>query len=216
MPDTLATRLRPLLDEHLFGRESDARTFNPWHDEDPELDVEGAAELRRGNLLGYLESFSAAPPILMVGEAPSWRGCRFSGIAFTAEAMLVDDGFPVNGHRTSAFRERPLAEQSATLVWGALLDHFPRFLLWNALPVHPHPEGEPLANRTPGKREVDAFADLLHGVVEVVEPRCVLAVGRTGEGALERLGVECTYVRHPAHGGAVRFREGVEEAFAAL
>lgn len=210
---TLAHRLWPLLEAELFPRPGDARTFNPWRDEDPELDVAGAPARRRANLRAYLESFDNPPPVLLVGEAPSWRGCRFSGIAFTAEAQLGDDGFPVDGRRTSAFRERPLSEPSATLVWGALQLRFPGFLLWNALPFHPHPDGEPLANRTPGKREVDGFADLLHGVLEEVAPRTVVAVGRTGEGALERLGVPCTYVRHPAQGGARKFRDGIERIF---
>lgn len=212
-PSSLAHRLWPLLEAELFARRSDERTFNPWKDEDPELDVPGAPALRRANLRAYLASFDGSPPVVLVGEAPSWRGCRFSGIAFTAEAQLRDHGFPVDGDRTSGFRDLPLSEASATLVWGALQPRFPGFLLWNALPFHPHPEGRVLANRTPGTREVDGFADLLHGVLEVVEPRTVVAVGRTGEGALKRLGVTCTYVRHPAQGGARKFREGIGRIF---
>lgn len=212
----LARRLWPLLEDRLFGRVGDERTFNPWRDEDPELDVDGAAEGRRANLRAYLESFPEAPSVVLVGEAPSWRGCRFSGIAFTAEAQLLDHDFPVDGVRTSGFRERPLSEPSATLVWGALRPRFPGFLLWNALPLHPHPPEEALANRTPGKGEVDGFADLLRGVLDVVCPETVVAVGRTGEGALERLGIPCTYVRHPAQGGAKAFREGMARLLGAL
>jgi len=203
--DTLADRLWPLLEERLFARASDARTFNPWRDRDPELDVEDAPTLRRDNLRRYLRRFEDDPPVVLVGEAPSWRGCRFSGIAFTAEGNLVDPDFPLDGHRTSAFRDRPLKEASGTIVWGCLEEHFPRFLLWNAVPFHPHPKRKKLGNRTPGVRETESYADLLRDVLEV------LAVGRTSERSMERLGIPCRYVRHPSHGGANDFREGVLE-----
>ena len=130
---SLADRLWPVLEAGLFDRPGDGRTFNPWRDQDLELDVEDAPTLRRGNLRRYLERFTGPPPVILVGEAPSWRGCRFSGIAFTAEGNLLDEDFPVDGRRTSAFRPAPLKEASATIVWGCLREHFPRFLLWNAL-----------------------------------------------------------------------------------
>lgn len=209
---SLAERLWPVLERNVFARESGPAAFNPWRDRDPELDVADAPRIRRENLRGYLERFPDDPPVLLVGEAPSWRGCRFSGIAFTAESNLEDAGFPLDGRRTSAFRDRPLAEQSATIVWGCLEPHFPRFLLWNALPLHPHPPGDPLGNRTPRRSEVEAYASALEDVLDVVAPAEVLAVGRTSERALDDLGIACRYVRHPAHGGAKLFREGVLEA----
>jgi protein-disulfide isomerase len=207
----LVDRLWPLLERELFSRPGDEGTFNPWRDRDDRLDVDDAAAIRRRNLRGYLGSFREPPPVVLVGEAPSWRGCRFSGIAFTAEANLLDDTFPVDGRRTSAFRERPLTEASATIVWGCLQEHFPRFLLWNALPFHPHPPRDPLGNRTPRRTEVESFAGILRGVLDALGPEEVLAVGRTSERALEGLGIEARYVRHPSHGGARKFTEGVLE-----
>lgn len=208
---TLADRLWPLLQDRLFRTPSEAGAFNPWLDRDPELDVEGAPLLRRQNLRNYLERFPASPPVVLVGEAPSWRGCRFSGIAFTAEALLLDPEFPVGGSRTSAFRPKPLTEQSASIVWGCLADHFPAFLLWNAFPFHPHPPEARLGNRTPRRSEVEGHGELLRALLDELDPDEVLAVGRTGERALREIDVACRYVRHPAHGGAKRFRKGVLE-----
>jgi hypothetical protein len=207
----LTERLWPVLEERLFGAPGDDVTFNPWHDRDGALDVPGAPAIRRANLRAYLDRFDAPPPVVLVGEAPSWRGCRFSGIAFTAEADLLDEGFPLVGERTSAFRERPLSEASATIVWRCLGSHFPRFLLWNALPFHPHPAGKLRANRTPGRPEVARFSGLLRDVLEAVGAEEILAVGRTSERALGELGIRARYVRHPSHGGARRFAEGVLE-----
>ena len=201
-----------LLESDLFEREGTDELFNPYLDRDSELCVEDAPRRRRDNLRAYLELFEFPPEFLLAGEAPSWRGMRFSGIPFTAEALLEDPDFPVDGSPTSR-RERPLSEPSATILWGALQEHFPRFLLWNVVPFHPHPAGEPEANRTPRRSEVRSFAPLLHEVVERVGPGRILAVGRTAERSLGELGLECTYVRHPAQGGAPTFRRQVARIF---
>ena len=201
-----------LLEGELFERTGTDELFNPYLDRDPELCAPDAPRLRRDNLRAYLRHFDRSPPFLLVGEAPSWRGMRFSGVPFTAEALLADPDFPLDGTPTSR-RDRPLSEPSATILWGALREHFPGFLLWNVVPFHPHPAGEPLANRTPRRSEVRPFASLLHGVVERAGAGRVLAVGRTAERSLDELGVECTYVRHPAQGGAPEFRRQVARIF---
>lgn len=212
---TLADRLLPYLEEHLFERVGGEGAVNPWRERDDPLSVTDAPRARRDNLAAYLRHFPApgsdggAPPVVLVGEAPSWRGCRFSGIAFTAESLLLDPDFPLDGRRTSSFREKPLAEASATIVWGCLREHFPRFLLWNALPLHPHEPGDPLSNRTPRRSEVAEYGELLAGVLERIGAEVVVAVGRTAERSLDDQGIDATYVRHPSHGGARAFRAGV-------
>jgi hypothetical protein len=69
-------------------------------------------------------------------------------------------------------------------------------LLWNVVPTHP---GTATANRAPTRREVEAGLPFAR---ELARGRRVLAVGRVAEAALD-----APYVRHPAHGGATRFRE---------
>lgn len=123
-PTRLADGLWPLLEAGLFQREGDDRTFNPWRDEDPALDVEGAAPRRRANLRAYLDAFPEAPPVVLVGEAPSWRGCRFSGVAFTP---------PVRARRpcrvSAAYRappKTPDGDASSTLYAHSLIRSFTR------------------------------------------------------------------------------------------
>jgi uracil-DNA glycosylase len=50
------------------------------------------------------------------------------------------------------------------------------------------------------------FAERL---IELVQPRLVLAVGRIAEGVL---GDRASYIRHPANGGATAFAAGITEA----
>ena len=91
--------------------------------------------------------------LLLIGEAPGYQGCRFSGIAFTSERSLPPAA------RTS-IRPEGWSEPSATIVHGALRDLGleEATILWNACPFHPALPSGPLTNRTPTP------ADLVRGV----------------------------------------------------
>ena len=65
--------------------------FNPWTECDP-LDVPGApAEARRSRLRQH---FDVSPKYILVGEAPGFNGCHFSGVPFTDEKLIVDGEIP--------------------------------------------------------------------------------------------------------------------------
>ena len=135
-------------------------------------------------LARYLEERADAR-ILLVGEAPGYRGARISGIPFTSERQLTGTG---PAEATATIVHRVLAE------FGLEQD----VLLWNVVPTHP---GTADSNRVPTRAEVEAglpFArELMHG-------RRGFAVGRIAAAA-----IDAPYVRHPSHGGAAAFRETV-------
>jgi len=185
--------------------------FNPYHDKDSRVDLPGADCIRRSNLFRYLSSFAERPPVLIVGEAPGWRGCRFSGVPFTSEAQLCDGALPFTGHQSSA-ASSPYAENSATIFWRIAWPHCSSLLVWNCVPFHLHRPDDPLTNRAPTRREIAAHLELLAALLALLEPRLVVAVGRSAEWALRRMDVPCTCVRHPSHGGADEFTVGLENA----
>src|SRR5262249_37127594 len=85
---------------------------------------EGArSALRRDRLAAYLDTHGGAS-VLLVGEAPGYRGARVSGIPFTSERQLTGAG---------------PAEATATIVQRALeaLGLGDDVLLWNVVPTHP-------------------------------------------------------------------------------
>ena len=69
-----------------FGPGNDVLA-NPWVDEVPGFDREGASTQRVHNLRVYLELHRHARWML-VGQEAGYAGCRFSGIPFTSEDML--------------------------------------------------------------------------------------------------------------------------------
>jgi uracil-DNA glycosylase family 4 len=146
------------------------------------------SELRRERLAAYLEQ-RVESPLLLVGEAAGYRGARISGIPFTSERQLSGTG---------------PAEASATIVQATLaaLGLADDVLLWNVVPTHP---GTATSNRRPTREEVEASRPFLEALTR---NRRVLAVGRLAAAAL----TGAPYVRHPSHGGAAAFREGLAAA----
>ncbi len=206
-------RLWRLFEAGLFSVPSGPALFNQYRDTDPEYDLPGAARLRRENLRNFLECYRGKPPgALLVGEAAGPWGCRFSGVPFTSESQLVEGELPFKGKRTSR-QGPPNKERSGAVLWGALLPVFPRFFLWNAVPLHPHEKGRPLTIRTPGAREIRAFCPLLKELYDALGPAQVVAIGRRAQAALGLIEVPCVYVRHPAQAGAREFLEGMRKIF---
>ena len=187
---------------------ADRPTFNFYCQELPGIDLPGAAAIRRENLKAYVSSFFERPEMLLVGEAPGWRGCRFSGVPFTSEAQLCAGELPFQGMKSS-LGSKAYREASATIFWDTMRPLHPGFFVWNALPLHLHQPGKPLSNRRPTQHELQAGAQILHQVVHLLKPRFVIAVGKSAGVALDLAGAEYLNVRHPSHGGARDFNKGI-------
>jgi uracil-DNA glycosylase len=140
------------------------------------------AALRRQRLRRYLEEH-AATRLLLVGEAPGYRGARVSGIPFTSERQLSGTG---------------PCEATATIVRRTLAELGIEALCWNVVPTHP---GTAASNRRPTRTEIATARPFLE---EIASGRRILAVGRV---AAEATGAP--YLRHPSHGGAAEFRAGL-------
>lgn len=150
---------------------------------------DGAA-LRVERLAGYLAARASAP-ILLVGEAPGYRGARVSGIPFASERQLTGAG---------------AAEASATIVQRTLaeLGIEDDVLCWNVVPTHPGTES---SNRPPTRAEIAGGLPFLE---RLARGRHAIAVGRVAHSVLGG-----AYVRHPSHGGAAAFRAGLLASTAA-
>lgn len=198
--------------------------FNPWADRDSEHDLspEGP-EIRRRQLLHYLRERIGVADTLLCAEAIGYQGGHFSGIPMTSERLLLGglkhkNLFPemvfqgLEPHRTSHPDFRPLGftEPTATIVWGFLADNgidSRRVVLWNAFPWHPYQSKKGLlSNRTPTDDELSAGHIILRKMLDLGKFKQVVAVGEKSSLQLHQLGIPAVKVRHPANGGAGKFR----------
>ena len=186
--------------------------FNPWRDHCPHETIANGPDQRLERLSRHLD---CRAELILIGEAPGYQGCRYSGIAFTSERLLLEGAVPripsLSGQRLST-RRLPFSEPSATIVWGTLtrLGVADRTILWNAVQLHPHRPDAPWANRTPTDRELEYGIPALQLLLAAFPEAGIVAIGKKAEYLLARAGIPVTgAVRHPANGGASKFAEGL-------
>jgi len=173
---------------------------------------------RRHNLRLYLMRMAQLrPQVMLVAEAPGYRGCRLTGVPFVSPFIMrhgLDDiGLfgRERGYQTVAEWPEIQREASATIVWQTLLAHNLTPLLWNVLPFHPHRPGNPQSNRTPKTSELRFGESFLRTLLELFPVKIVVAVGNKAESALTRWDIPFQKMRHPAQGGKKQFVHGIEK-----
>jgi hypothetical protein len=194
--------------------------FNPWRDwcdADDRSNLQGGPEGRLSRLAAHLD---CEPRYIICGQSPGWRGCRYSGVAFTSERQIMEGVVP----RIAPTSNRltldgpgipfggPLTEPSATIMWNTLhrLGIAGDAVLWNALQLHPHQPLQPSTNRTPTWAEIEIGAPALEMLLEAFPDAKVIAIGLKSEELLRSLDMLPNgQLRHPAYGGARQFAEGM-------
>ncbi|MEQ8675865.1 MAG: uracil-DNA glycosylase [Aggregatilineales bacterium] len=173
-------------------------------------------EVRRANLTRYLQQMRSRQPVLMlVAEAPGYRGARLTGVPFSSR-YLIQNGVGTlfgteNGYQVpDDIENNAWKEATATIVWDTIHQLSPPPLNWNSYPFHPHQPGKPLTNRKPRKAELDIGQHFLKRLVSLFEIERIIAVGNTAEGTLKAMGISCEKVRHPAQGGKNDFVAGIK------
>lgn len=180
--------------------------FNPYAGDSP------AALARCHNLNLYLKHMAERrPQLLLVGEAPGYRGGRVTGVPFTSAAILLSEPAPFGlfgrsaGYLPPVENSSPTREATATMLWDTLLALGELPLLWNAYPIHPHMPHQPASNRAPTTAELQAGVEILADLLRLYPIEQVIAVGNKAAAALTAGGISAAKVRHPSHGGRAAF-----------
>ncbi len=203
--------------------------FNPWFCCDNENDInKNAPAIRLLQLKQYLEERKKAK-YLLVAEALGYQGGHFSGIPMTSERILlgkmshksitpehVFSGIKPNRTSKPSVKRDGFTEPTATIVWERLIVSgfdMRDFILWNAFPWHPYdPKKGILSNRTPTDTELDKGKRVLNKLLDMVKVTKIIGVGEKARGIFLNSGINAQTVRHPANGGAGKFREQIIKA----
>ncbi len=200
--------------------------FNPWFCRDKENDIDSNAPvIRLSQLKQYLLERKNAK-YLLVGEALGYQGGHFTGIAMTSERILLGKMehksitpkhvfTGIEPQRTSmpSIKKDGFSEPTATIVWERLIKSgydMNDFIIWNAFPWHPYnPEKGVLSNRTPSTYEFEEGKPVILELLKLVNFKRIIAVGEKSRIQLDQMGIDASVVRHPANGGATKFREQI-------
>lgn len=197
--------------KHFFNqlkkRKNSLTVFNPYRE-----------EYKLDNLKRYLEHVfnQSGPRVLLVGEAPGFKGCRLTGIPFSSGHIFSEIEHPFLQQLKPVIHLDQLdSENTASIVWRHLLNHRTVPLFWNSFPFHPHPARIQKKNRAPNKAEIDEGAEYLRILVSEYKPDVVAGLGRKGTECVMRVLPEesITYIRHPSYGGKNDFCKGIDQLF---
>ncbi len=202
--------------DRLAAMKAAPNSKNPFDDSDDENAV------RRRNLELYLlEMAERSPRVLLVGEAPSYRGMRITGVPFTNRTILrngvTELGLFGQGKGYTIPVGFPLvaAEPTASVMWQTLVELEFVPLLWSAYPLHTHRPGNLLSNRAPSSAEIAIGRPYWQSLADIFSITSIVAVGNAGYRSVLPITPTVPKVRHPAHGGKIEFRRGLQELLAA-
>ncbi|KTR04253.1 hypothetical protein NS184_12385 [Curtobacterium luteum] len=111
-----------------------------------------AGRLRRRNLATYLDTVGRAATMLLVAEAPGWRGMTNTGVPFTSTRELGPE-YLVPPEPSAPWEASSRVVQAVLAEWTGPLP-----VAWAVFPHHPFAAPDRLTNRTPRPAEVRAGA----------------------------------------------------------
>ncbi len=160
----------------------------------------------RHNLIKYLNLLYKYQrnPLLLVGEAPGYKGGKLTGIPFSSGAIFQEVNHPFLKLLPSDLVIKKIeSENTATMVWNYLAKQNITPLFWNAFPFHPFPPDNPDKNRAPTKIEISDGSIFLKDLSQIFKPHLIAGIGRAGQLAAQLAFPEKSipYIRHPSFGG---------------
>jgi hypothetical protein len=187
------------------------RVFNPYADSCDQHDKSDAPAIRRRNLrLVLVAALRCGVESVWIARDLGYRGGRRTGLALTDEVHLVDHaelfGAPPLARATKG---SAVAERTATVIWQVLKNLQRPIFLWNVFPFHPHERNDPMSNRCHTREERQACRHLLMWLLDTLQPRSVMAIGRDAQIALSDMEIAACQVRHPSYGGQSEFTDGM-------
>lgn len=159
-------------------------------------------------------ALSARVDTIWIARDLGYRGGRRTGVPLTDEIHLGQAGVLMGGIALDRATRGPMvAERTAAIIWSVLSRIGEPTVLWNIFPLHPHEPDDPFSNRCHTRAERDTTWPLLTGLIAMIKPRRIVAIGRDAGVALAGLDVPVKLVRHPSYGGQAEFIAGVNKIY---
>jgi hypothetical protein len=191
--------------------------FNPYADRCPIHDKADAPQKRARILMGMLNAaVQVEVDSIWIGRDLGYRGGRRTGLALTDDLHISAHAGRWHVPVERPTKGAPLAERTAAVIWTVLEEIEAPIFLWNVFPLHPHEPSDPFSNRAHNARERSAGEDILAGLIVLLCPRRIVAVGNDAAKSAARVAPDrqVIQVRHPSYGGQTEFLAQVRSIYA--
>ena len=169
------------------------------------------------NLYTYLMAMKREKPsLLLIGEAPGYKGCKLTGIPFSSGMIYQDHerfDHPFLRKLAKKIEINEIdSENSATMVWEYLSEKRITPIFWNSFPFHPHIENDEFSNRAPTAKEVSFGIEYLQRIRNIYKPTIIAGVGSKGTTCARKAfpNENIISIRHPSFGGKRDFINGMD------
>lgn len=188
--------------------------FNPYSDRCEIHDKRDAPAIRRHNLaLAITGAIESNVEYLWVARDLGYRGGRRTGLALTDDVHVSAFGSMLGVPVQRATTGEAVAERTAATVWKIIREFNKPFFTWNVFPFHPFENGDQFTNRQHTRRERMACQSLLENLIQILQPKQIIAIGNSAAEGLLELGVKAEKVRHPSYGGTADFVSGLSSIY---
>lgn len=187
--------------------------FNPYNELNKNFDDKTAPGTRQQNLRLYLNTHDEIKTNkLWVYLSPTYTDLKRSGVPLTNTSVFkkvegiigTDKHFESTSRTKAAHNIAPLS----TNLWNVAdeLDINP--IIWPLIPFYPHKKDNPKSKRKPNNEEILKYRYFLDTIIEIYNPKTILAIGKDTKEALDLLKIKSHYVEHPKS-SKERFKRGV-------
>ena len=189
--------------------------FNPYAERCSICDLADSVGIRRANLIAFMRAVERLDlTTIWLGRDLGYRGGRRTGLALTDESHLSQFRLIYSNTRVRRATAGPdVSERTATEIWDQIVRLSPPPFLWNVFPFHPYETADPFSNRSHNALERNIGLEILRSLLEWLKPEKIVALGGDAHRAIQRLGYECAYVRHPSYGGKADFVRGIGDVY---
>lgn len=179
--------------------------FNPYNELIKTTDDRNAPGIRQQNLRLYLKSHAKLKTkTLWVYITPTFEEARRSGVPLANSSSFKDVEEMLNTKRpfekATRRKRKPNGSPISTNLWSIASSLECNPVIWPAIPFYPHKKDSLSKKRTPKKDEIEKYGWVLKKMVEIYNPKTILAIGKSTKEALDMLEIKSKYVPHPRMG----------------
>ncbi|MFX1453827.1 MAG: uracil-DNA glycosylase [Promethearchaeota archaeon] len=200
--------------EKLTKRESSQTVFNQYK-----------SPFQHNNLFIYLNQAQInGADILFLGEAAGYKGCRITGVPFSANYNIKNSKCFSQLRKSLFLGQIDEKRESTSTIFHEFINKKPsiynKIVVWNVFPFHSYDSGNHNSNRTPSHQELVEGQDFILDLFKIFKFKQYYPIGASAETCLTEMRVnniippfEFFRIRHPSHGGKVDFIKGMKRIF---
>lgn len=184
---------------------TEKNAFNPYNQLSKATDDRTAPGIRQQNLRLYLESHEKLKTkVIWAYLFPTYEEAKRSGVPMgnsntfrqIEEILNTDRKF----EKATKIKRIPNSSSMSEILWNTAEEIGINPIIWPVIPFYLHNPGARKTKRKPKADEVEMYGEYFKLILEIYQPKNILAIGKDTKNALDQLKIKSKYIQHPRRG----------------